>query len=115
MLVQDRQRLDDLRVRELIRGHPWATLITHGTGGAIASHMPAILDEERRDRLVVLTHTARADPQQARLEAGDDLLVVFQAEHGFLPGAWQGGDGASVGTWNFEAAHVHGRPQARRP
>ena len=111
MLVQARQRLDDQRVRELIRAHPWATLITHGAGGAIASHMPAILDEDRSERLVVLTHTARADPQRARLEAGAELLVVFQGEHGFLPGAWEGGDGAAVGTWNFEAAHVHGRPQ----
>lgn len=111
MLVQDQQRLDDRRVRELIRSHPWATLITHGHGGAIASHMPAILDEDRTDQLVLLTHTARADPQRERLEAGAELLLVFQGANGFLPGAWEGGDGAAVGTWNFEAAHAHGRPQ----
>ncbi len=111
MLVQDQQQLDDRAIRALIRSHPWATLVSHGDGGAIASHMPAILDEGESDRLVLLTHTARADPQRARLERGVELLVVFQGEHGFLPGAWQGGDGASVGTWNFEAAHVHGRPQ----
>jgi transcriptional regulator len=40
-----------------------------------------------------------------------DLLLVFQGEHGLLPGAWQGGDGAAVGTWNFEAVDVHGRPR----
>ena len=111
MLVQDRQRLEDARVRELIRAHPWAMLVSHGEGGAIASHMPAILDDDEDDRLVLLTHTARADPQRARLERGAELLVVFQGENGFLPGAWQGGDGASVGTWNFEAVHVHGKPE----
>ncbi len=111
MLLQEQQRLHAERVRELIRAHPWATLVSHGDGGAIASHMPAIVDEDERDGLVVLTHTARADPQRTRLEQGAELLVVFQGENGFLPGAWQGGDGASVGTWNFEAAHVHGRPQ----
>lgn len=111
MLAQDRQRLDDRSIRELIRDHPWATLVTHGDAGAIASHMPAVLDEDRSDGLVVLTHTARADPQRPRLESGVQLLIVFQGEHGFLPGAWQGGDGASVGTWNFEAVHLHGRPQ----
>lgn len=111
MLVQDRQKLEALRIRELIRDHPWATLVSHGDGGAIASHMPAVLDEDDTSRLVVLTHTARADPQRSRLEQGAELLIVFQGENGFLPGAWQGGDGASVGTWNFEAAHVHGRPE----
>ena len=110
MLVQDQQRLGAARARELIRSHPWATLVSHGEGGAIASHMPAILDEDDPNRLVVLSHTARADPQRERLEQGVELLIVFQGEHGFLPGAWAGGAGAAVGTWNFEAVHVHGRP-----
>lgn len=111
MLLQDQQRLQGVAVRELIRSHPWATLVSHGDGGAIASHMPGIVDDDETNGLVVLTHTAHADPQRRRLEQGAELLIVFHGENGFLPGAWQGGDGASVGTWNFEAAHVHGRPE----
>ncbi len=110
MLVQDQQRLGEARARQLIHGYPWATLISHGETGAIASHMPAILDEDGTERVVLLTHTARADPQRERIERGVELLVVFQGEHGFLPGAVAGGDGAAVGTWNFEAVHVCGRP-----
>jgi transcriptional regulator len=111
VLVQDEQRLDDAEVRRLIRAHPWATLVTDGEEGLWASHMPALVDESATDRLVILSHTARADPQARRIEGGAEVLVVFQGANGFLPGEWTGGPGASTGTWNFEAAHVRGRAE----
>ena len=95
----------------MIRAHPWAVLVTHAAGGMLASHMPALLDEAATDELAVLTHVAAADPQRPRLEGGGELLIVFQGVNGFLPGAWEGGDGAAIGTWNFEAVHVHGVPE----
>ena len=105
------QRLHAERARQVIREHPWALLVTHGEDGLVASHMPAVLDELAGDELVVLAHVARRDRQAARVERGIEMLVVFQGVHGFLPGAWLGGDGASTGTWNFEAVHVHGTPE----
>lgn len=108
MLLQPAQRLDGARVRELVRAHPWATLVAHAGGGLLASHMPALIDEGESARLVLLSHTAAHDPLAEPIRAGDELLVVVQGEHGFLPGAWEGG---SVGTWNFEAAHLHGVPE----
>ena len=111
MLLQPRQRLPLAEVRRIVREHPWAVLVTDGEDGLLASHMPAVLDEEAGDELVILSHTARADPQAERLETGEELLMVFQGEHGYLPGAWEGGDGASTGTWNFEAVHLRGRPR----
>jgi transcriptional regulator len=111
MLVQSEQRLDDARVREIVRRHPWATLVTHGEDGLLASHMPALVDDAAPDELVLLTHTARADPQTARIEARAELLVVVQGEHGFMAPGWHGPPGTAIGTWNFEAVHVHGRPE----
>ena len=111
MLVQDAQRLRAAQARALLHDHPWAVLVTHGEGGALASHMPALLDHDAGPELVLLSHTAAADPQAERIRAGAELLVVVQGEHGYLPGAWAGGHGASTGTWNFEAAHFHGRPE----
>ena len=105
------QRLHAERARQVIREHPWALLVTQGEDGLVASHMPAVLDESAGDELVVLAHVARRDRQAARVERGIEMLVVFQGVHGFLPGAWLGGDGASTGTWNFEAVHVHGTPE----
>jgi transcriptional regulator len=91
VLLQDRQRLAAPEVRRIIREHPWAVLVTDGPGGLLASHMPALVDEAAPEEdLVVLSHTARADPQAARILAGAELLLVFQGEHGYLPGAWEG-------------------------
>lgn len=109
--MQRKQAIDAVQAREVIRAHPWALLVTSGAGGMIASHLPALVDETSPGELVVLAHTARADPQTARIESGDEALLIFQGEHGFLPGAWEGGDGGSTGTWNFEVVHAYGRPR----
>ena len=114
MLLKPFQLLDLDRARAVIRAHPWATLVTHGAEGLLASHMPALVDEEASGAagLVVLSHTARADAQTARMLEGREVLVVFQGEHGFLPGAWaEELAPGQTGTWSFEAVHVHGRPE----
>ena len=111
MLIQRKQRLDDARVRGLIADHPWATLVVQGQDGLLASHMPAVADPDAAGGLVILTHTARADPMAAAIAQGADILLVFEGENGFIPGEWSGGPGASTGTWNFEAVHVRGRPE----
>src|SRR3954453_4531030 len=110
MLLQDAQRIDADRARSVVREHPWAVLVSAGPDGLLASHMPAVVDETA-DGFVILSHTARADPQAERILAGAELLLVFQGEHGYLPGAWAGGHGASTGTWNFEAVPAHGGPE----
>jgi transcriptional regulator len=112
VLLKPPHLLDAERTRAVIRAHPWATLVTHGAEGLLASHMPALVDEDAPGDLVVLSHTARADPQTARVLDGREVLVVFQGEHGFLPGAWaEDLAPGQTGTWSFEAVHVHGRPE----
>jgi transcriptional regulator len=110
VLLKPDQLLPPERVRAVVRAHPWATLVTHGPEGLLASHMPVVVDEHAPGDLVLLTHTARADPQTRRIEEGREVLVVVQGEHGFLPGAWARAPG-QTGTWSFEAVHVHGRPE----
>jgi transcriptional regulator len=111
MLVQREQRLDPAQARALIDAHPWATLVTGGGEGLMASHMPALAQTTATGELVILTHTARADPMAERIERGAEVLIVFEGENGFLPGEWSGGPEPSTGTWNFEAVHVRGRPE----
>jgi transcriptional regulator len=110
MLLKPPQLLAPGRVRAILRAHPWVTLVTHGAEGLRASHMPAVVDEEAEGDLVVLSHTARADPQTERIRSGHEVMLVVQGEHGFLPGAWARAPG-QTGTWSFEAVHVHGRPE----
>jgi transcriptional regulator len=49
---------DPAVVAELIRANPWATLVSQGESGIVASHYPVLLDEEAAG-LTVLTHLGR--------------------------------------------------------
>jgi transcriptional regulator len=97
-------------VRELIRAHPWATLVSQdAAGGLIASHYPILLDEES-EQLAVFTHVGRPDDELHGLGEREVLLIV-QGRHGYISPSWYGPEGSRAPTWNFTAAHCHGVPQ----
>lgn len=103
---------DPAEARRLIDGYGWAVLVTGGTAGLRATHIPCLLDPAAAggQDLVILGHTARADPQSRDLTAGDEVLLVFQGPHGYISPAWYE-SGPYVPTWNYEAVHVHGVPE----
>ena len=102
-------------VRRLIRNHGWAVLVAGGSGDLRATHVPCLLDPARDpggagERLVVIGHTARADPVVSALRSGQEVLLVFQGPNGYISPAWYG-QSPSLPTWNFTAVHVWGVPE----
>jgi transcriptional regulator len=102
-------------VRRLIREYGWAVLVTAAGGTLQAAHVPCLLDRDRdlggdAEQLVIVGHTARADPVSAALIAGNESLLIFQGAHGYVSPAWYG-DGIYLPTWNFTAVHVAGIPE----
>jgi transcriptional regulator len=96
-------------VKDLVRGHPWATLVaTTGTGLA-ASHYPVLLDEDAPE-LTLLTHLGRPDDEVLEIERGE-VLVVVQGHHGYVSPGWYSPQERKVPTWNFTVAHLHGTPR----
>jgi transcriptional regulator len=100
---------DPALVRELVREHPWATLVTATGGGLAASHYPAMLDEDEM-RLTLLTHLGRPDEEVLEIERGE-VLVIVQGHHGYVSPGWYEPEERLVPTWNFTVAHLHGVPQ----
>lgn len=96
-------------VRELVREHPWATVVTTGSSGLVASHYPVMLDEEAAD-LTLLTHLGRPDDEVLEIDRGE-VLVVVQGHHGYISPGWYSESERLVPTWNFTVAHLHGTPQ----
>jgi transcriptional regulator len=113
MLVQRHYAMSGMaEVRRLVTAYGWAVLVTDSLR---AAHVPCLLDPEHDpggddDRLVILSHTARADPASADLVAGAEVLLVFQGPNGYISPAWYEA-GPYVPTWNFSAVHVHGIPE----
>jgi transcriptional regulator len=96
-------------VRQLVREHPWGTLVTATSTGLAASHYPLLLDEEANG-LTLLTHLGRPDDEVLEIDRGE-VLVIVQGHHGYISPSWYSPQERKVPTWNFTVAHLHGTPQ----
>jgi transcriptional regulator len=96
-------------VRELVREHPWATLVTTSRASLVASHYPVMLDEEAEE-LTLLTHLGRPDDEVLDIDRGE-VLVIVQGHHGYISPGWYSESERLVPTWNFTVVHLRGTPQ----
>jgi transcriptional regulator len=102
--------VDDARiVRTLIEANPWATLVSNGGDGLVASHCPVLIDDASTE-LAVLTHVGRPDEQLHDFGAREVLLIVAGPD-GYISPSWYGGHAVAAPTWNFSVAHCHGIPE----
>lgn len=98
---------DHDRLYAFIEAHSFATLITTIDGVPFASHLPFLLD---RDRRVLVGHLAKANPHWHGF-ADRESLAIFTGPHGFVSPAWYAVTPA-VPTWNYVAVHVYGCTRA---
>jgi len=95
-------------MRRVIDEHPWATIMSAGPEGLVASHYAVLLDDAHDD-LTVVGHVGR--PDDAIHGMGDrEMIIVFQGPHGYISPGWYGGVQA-VPTWNYTAVHLAGVPE----
>ena len=85
----------------------FATLVSHGAGGLAVSHVPLLVETEG-EALRLLGHVARNNEQWRALEAGDDVLAIFNGPHAYVSPTWYS-QHPSVPTWNYAVVHAHGR------
>ncbi len=110
MRPNPRYAVDDARVvRALIEANPWATIVSDGDDGLVASHYPVLLDDTSEE-LAVLTHVGRPDEQLHRLGSRETLLIVA-GPHGYISPSWYSEQATPVPTWNFSVAHCYGVPE----
>jgi transcriptional regulator len=96
-------------VRDLVRANPWATIVSSGAEGLVASHYPVLLDENSEE-LALLTHVGRPD-EEVHGFGDTEVLVIVQGLHGYVSPSWYGPEGTRAPTWNFSVAHCHGVPE----
>lgn len=102
---------DPAIARELMRAHPFASLIsTDDEGLPFVTHLPLHLLEEEAG-LVLLGHVARPNPHAKYLRERPKAVVTFMGPHAYMtPRVYP--DLARVPTWNYLAVHctVQARP-----
>jgi transcriptional regulator len=103
------ERVDVLH--EAIRGTGLATLVTLGSEGLEASHVPMLLEPSPSPRGTLIGHVARANPQWRRLAAGTEALAIFLGPEAYVTPDWYATKrqtGKVVPTWNYVAVHAYG-------
>jgi transcriptional regulator len=101
-------RLDVLHAQ--MREHSFATVVSFGEAGLIASHLPLLLESDRGPSGTIVGHLARANPQWPELSPERDVLVMYQGPHAYVSPSWYTTPYA-VPTWNYVAIHAYGRPK----
>jgi len=98
-------------LQEFIAKYPLATLLTTGTGGILASHVPLMCGESEGNT-VLRGHVARANPHWREAQADASALAIFTGPQHYVSPAWYASKrdhGMVVPTWNYIAVHVRGR------
>lgn len=113
MYQPDQFRVEDVpQMHALMRARPFATLVSAGSLGLYASHLPTVLKNEAPYG-VIECHLARANPQCKDLGEVAEALLIFQAAEGYITPNWypsKAEHGKVVPTWNYAVVHAYGRP-----
>lgn len=110
----DEQRLEALH--DLIAKNPLGVLVTHGSEGLDANHLPFELDSGVGQHGVLRAHVARNNPVWQSVAGGDEVLVVFRAQDAYISPNWYPSKHEAhkqVPTWNYRVVHAHGRITVR--
>jgi transcriptional regulator len=98
----------------LIRAHSLGLLITAGSGGLQANHIPILVDDDCTQHGTLRAHLAQANPQCGELAAVTECMVVFQGPQTYIsPSLYptKHEHGKAVPTWNYITVHAWGRPR----
>lgn len=93
----------------LIAQHPLATVISSGSSGLVADHIPLLHESEQGTAGKLIGHVARSNPLWQAAQ-GTEHLLVFQGPSAYVSPNWYASkaeSGKVVPTWNYAVVHVH--------
>ena len=96
---------DRATAAELMRAHPFATLISNDDDGLpYITHLPLVLDDRGEDGFALLGHCAKPNAHWRYLQTRPTAVVSFLGPHAYLsPSVYP--DLARVPTWNYLAVN----------
>jgi transcriptional regulator len=106
------ERVDVLH--DAIRGIAVGTLVTLGSEGLEATHLPLLVDPAPGPFGTLRGHLARANPQWKRADAKVEALVTVLGPNAYVTPSWYPSKretGKVVPTWNYIAVHAYGTPR----
>jgi transcriptional regulator len=99
---------DTADVHAMMRAQPFAILITHGSEGLTATHLPTVLKVDADCPLGrIECHVARPNPQWKALTPDTDALMIFQGPEAYIRPAWY-----PAKAEHGKVVHAYGRLEA---
>jgi transcriptional regulator len=98
-------------LHRIIREHSLGMLVTQGSAGLDADHIPFEFDADEGTHGVLTAHVARANPLWQRCPTGTPVMVVFRGTDAYVSPNWYPSKHEAhrqVPTWNYEVVHAHG-------
>ena len=95
----------------IIREHPLGALVTQGSAGLDADHLPFEFDPDVGAHGLLSAHVARANPLWQRCPSGTSVMVIFGGAQAYISPNWYPSKHEThrqVPTWNYEVVHAHG-------
>lgn len=95
----------------IIRAHPLGMLVTQGSAGLDADHIPFEFEADAETPGVLSAHVARANTLWQRCPTGTPVMVVFRGAEAYISPSWYPSKHEAhrqVPTWNYEVVHAHG-------
>lgn len=97
---------DPETINAFLHTHSFATVISTGDDGIVASHLPVLFDEKAN---LLRSHMARANQQWKDFENAPEVLCIFHGPLAYISPSWYEQQ-HTVPTWNYAVVHVYGKP-----
>lgn len=100
------------QLQRIIQAHPLGVLVTSGTAGLDADHIPFEFHSTSGPLGKLSAHVARANTLWQRCPTGTEVMVVFRGAESYVSPNWYPSKHEAhrqVPTWNYEVVHAHGR------
>ncbi len=108
------ERFKETRIpvlHEAIGAIAFGSLVTSGSAGLEASHVPMLVDDEPKPLGSLRGHLARANPQWSNVEPGTEALALFVGPNSYVTPSWYPTKQETekvVPTWNYIAVQARG-------
>lgn len=90
----------------IVREFPFATVISVAEGEPFVSHLPLIARVGTDNRVVLVGHVSKKNPQWRHFRSGSEAKIVFHGPHAYISPLWyQKND---VPTWNYIVVQATG-------
>lgn len=102
---------DSRIIAEILRATRLPVLVSAGSDGIEATHLPLLHDPAPAPHGRLVGHLARANRQWQSLRGGAAAMAIFQAHDFYVSPSWyetKRQSGKVVPTWNYEAVHMSG-------